>query len=83
LIFVAKEANGVKISVTDTGQGIPPQYITKIFDRYFRVPGSKKEGTGLGLSICKEFVEAQGGTIQVVSDYAKGSTFSILIPTAS
>jgi signal transduction histidine kinase len=83
LIFVAKEANGVKISVTDTGQGIPPQYITKIFDRYFRVPGSKKEGTGLGLSICKEFVEAQGGNIQVVSDYAKGSTFSILIPTAS
>ncbi len=70
----------IKIAVTDSGQGIPPQYISKIFDRYFRIPGSKKEGTGLGLSISKEFIEAQGGSIEVESDFAKGSTFSIKIP---
>lgn len=70
------------ISVTDTGQGISPQYISKIFDRYFRIPGSKKEGTGLGLSISKEFIEAQGGSINVISDFAKGSTFTIHVPLA-
>ena len=75
------EENGLtKFSVTDTGQGIAPQYIDKIFDRYFRVPGSKKEGTGLGLSISKEFIEAQGGTITVNSDFGSGSTFTVSFP---
>jgi signal transduction histidine kinase len=72
----------VQIAVADTGQGIPKQYITKIFDRYFRIPGSKKEGTGLGLSISKEFIEAQGGSIYVESELAKGSTFIIKINKA-
>lgn len=70
----------VRVAVSDSGQGIPPQYISKIFDRYFRIPGSKKEGTGLGLSISKEFIEAQGGSIEVESDFAKGSIFTIGIP---
>lgn len=69
----------IKIAVKDTGQGIAPQYKNKIFDRYFRVPGSKKEGTGLGLSISKEFMEAQGGQISVESEFAAGSTFAILL----
>lgn len=68
--------NKVRFSVTDTGQGISPQYIDKIFDRYFRIPGTKKEGTGLGLSISKEFIQAQGGEISVKSDLGAGSTFS-------
>ena len=76
------EKNGfTSFSVTDTGQGIAPQYIDKIFDRYFRIPGSKKEGTGLGLSISKEFIEAQGGTITVNSDFGSGSTFTVSFPT--
>lgn len=66
----------INFSVTDSGQGISPQYIDKIFDRYFRIPGTKKEGTGLGLSISKEFIEAQGGTISVKSDFGAGSTFT-------
>ena len=81
-IQIQSDHQFAKISVIDTGQGIPPQYISKIFDRYFRIPGTKKEGTGLGLSISKEFVEAQGGTIEVISDFAKGSTFSIRIQLA-
>lgn len=56
IIDVSKAGNKVNISVTDTGKGIAPQYINKIFDRYFRIPGTKKEGTGLGLSISKEFI---------------------------
>lgn len=75
-IEVVQEDNRIKISVTDTGQGISPQYVDKIFDRYFRIPGTKKEGTGLGLSISKEFIEAQGGQIMVKSDFGAGSTFS-------
>ncbi|HRH59105.1 MAG TPA: histidine kinase dimerization/phospho-acceptor domain-containing protein, partial [Chitinophagaceae bacterium] len=66
-IDVTNEHEKIKFSVTDTGQGIPPQYAEKIFDRYFRIPGTKKEGTGLGLSISKEFIEAQGGQITVES----------------
>ena len=77
LLRISESATKVSISVKDTGQGIAPEYKSKIFDRYFRVPGTKKEGTGLGLSISKEFMEAQGGTIQVESDFGAGSTFTI------
>lgn len=68
--------NKIHFSVTDTGQGIPAQYVDKIFERYFRIPNSQKDGTGLGLSISKEFIEAQGGKITVKSDLGAGSTFS-------
>jgi PAS domain S-box-containing protein len=67
----------VYISVRDTGQGIAPQYKDKIFDRYFRIPGTKKEGTGLGLAISKEFIEAQNGEISVDSEFGAGSTFTL------
>ncbi|HRP90716.1 MAG TPA: ATP-binding protein [Edaphocola sp.] len=69
--------NKIEISVTDQGQGILPEYIDKIFDRYYRVPGTQKDGTGLGLSISKEFIEAQGGSISVKSEYGVGSTFVV------
>jgi PAS domain S-box-containing protein len=69
----------VNFIVKDTGQGIAPQYKEKIFDRYFRIPGTKKEGTGLGLSISKEFIEAQGGMITFESDYGAGSTFTVAL----
>lgn len=75
--------NKVDISVTDEGQGILPEYLDKIFDRYFRVPGTKKEGTGLGLAISKEFIEAQGGTITVKSEYGVGSTFTVSLQAAT
>jgi len=67
----------VNFMVKDTGQGIAPQYKDKVFDRYFRVPGTKKEGTGLGLAISKEFIEAQGGQISVESDFGAGSVFTV------
>lgn len=73
--------NNVQISVRDTGQGISPQYKDKIFDRYFKVPGTKKEGTGLGLAISKEFIEAQSGAIKVDSEFGAGSTFTITLRT--
>lgn len=76
-LTIKETENKIQFSVKDTGQGIAPQYISKIFERYFRVPGSQKDGTGLGLSISKEFIEAQGGAIKVQSDFGAGSIFTI------
>ncbi len=81
-LFVTETKNQIQFSVKDTGQGIAPQYRDKIFDRYFRVPGTKKEGTGLGLSISKEFIEAQGGQITVDTDFGAGSVFTVSLNKA-
>ena len=82
-LTLKENKNKVQISVRDTGQGIAPQYKDKIFDRYFRVPGTKKEGTGLGLAISKEFIEAQGGQINVDTEFGVGSKFSVTLNTLS
>lgn len=81
-IKIATEDSNVIFSVADSGQGIAPEYKDKVFTRYFKVPGTKKEGTGLGLAISKEFIEAQGGQIKVESEYGAGSTFSIVLKSA-
>ena len=78
---IDEENKHIRFSVKDTGQGIAPQYKEKIFNRYFRVPGTRKEGTGLGLAISKEFIEAQGGNIIVESEFGEGSTFSVELPS--
>lgn len=81
--IAAKEENSrIRFSVSDTGQGIEPRYVDRVFDRYFRIPGTKKEGTGLGLSISREFIEAQGGKMELQSEYGKGSVFSFFLEKA-
>ena len=84
-IDVAAEERGADILVTvaDSGVGIPPEHLDRIFDRFYRVPmpaGSAVEGTGLGLSICKAVVEEHGGRIWVESQVGRGSTFFVTIP---
>lgn len=76
-IKVKLKSNNAQISfaVVDTGKGIDKRYLSKVFDKYFQIPGSHKTGTGLGLAISKEFIEAQGGTIGVESELGLGSTF--------
>jgi len=83
-VIVTISASGavIQFTVKDYGQGIAPFYLKKIFDRYFRIPGSKKEGTGLGLSISKELIEAQGGTIEVRSEFGAGTEFTVTLPVA-
>lgn len=77
------QKNGkVKFLVKDNGTGISEKYQKKIFDRYFRIPGTQKEGTGLGLAICKEFIEAQGGIIELESELGVGSTFSFTLKSS-
>jgi signal transduction histidine kinase len=66
----------VEIIVKDHGRGIDEKYINRVFDRYFKVPGSQERSrTGLGLAISKEFIEAQGGKIWVHSQFGVGSEF--------
>ena len=69
--------NQITFQVIDTGKGIDSRYKTKVFDKYYQIPGSNKSGTGLGLAISKEFIEAQNGSISVESELGLGSTFSI------
>lgn len=84
-IYLAIRKTGKKVQflVQDTGQGIAPQYKDKIFERYFRIPGTQKEGTGLGLAISKEFIEAQGGHISVDSEFGAGSIFTVTLNSVS
>ena len=75
VIGAKREKEFVELYVQDFGKGIDPRYHQSIFDRYFRVPGTKVQGSGLGLSISKDFVEAHGGTLTVESELGKGSKF--------
>ena len=80
IVGAVQHEKAVEIFVQDFGRGIDPRYHKSIFERYFRVPGTKVQGSGLGLAISKEFVEAHGGTISVESEIGRGSRFSILLP---
>ena len=71
------KANSVKVEVTDTGRGIAPADISKVFEPYF---STKETGTGLGLAIVKKAIDDHGGTISVVSKEGSGTTFTIILP---
>ena len=81
-INVTANNGSITFSVTDNGPGIDKEYVPRLFERYFQVPGSKEKGMGLGLAISKEFIEAQGGKIWVDSEIAKGSSFYFSLPIA-
>jgi signal transduction histidine kinase len=82
-IRAARHGDFIRFSVIDHGQGILPQYQEKVFDRFFRVPGSEVTGAGLGLAIAKEIILAQGGTIGVHSKPGEGSEFYFDLPPAN
>jgi signal transduction histidine kinase len=75
------QPNSVKVSVSDTGPGIPPEFHLEVFDDFFRLPGTEaQEGMGLGLAIARRLVQAMGGKIWIESDTAGGCKFSFLLP---
>ena len=83
-VQVEPEGNVVRFSVADSGPGIPKEYLGRVFERFFQVPGSQG-GAGLGLAIAKEIVQAHGGTVGVKShdnDNRGGATFCFTLPAA-
>jgi signal transduction histidine kinase len=85
LDFTAEQVgDSVSISVRDTGIGIPEDSLDRLFQRFYRVPGTEDivRGTGLGLNITKSLVEAHGGRIAVDSTVGEGATFTVTLPLA-
>ena len=74
-----REKTRVVIRVADTGEGIPPENLGKIFDYYFT---TKEKGMGLGLPLAHKIIEEHGGIIEVESEAGKGTTFRISLPAA-
>jgi signal transduction histidine kinase len=73
--------NSVKVTVSDTGPGIPAEFHLEVFDDFFRLPGSEAtDGMGLGLAIVRRLVQGMGGKIWVESDPGAGCKFSFLVP---
>jgi signal transduction histidine kinase len=84
--ITAQRTNGtITIAVTDQGQGMPPEALPHIWDRFYRVDPSRSResgGNGLGLAIVHKAVEAMHGHVAVTSEVGKGSTFSIILPVS-
>lgn len=82
-----RNAGGIRVSVTDTGSGIPQEAIPHIFDRFYRANGHDgsqsrpQSGFGLGLAIVREIAASHGGTVNVASEIGKGTTFTIDLPS--
>ncbi|MEN3004187.1 ATP-binding protein [Dehalobacterium formicoaceticum] len=79
-----KLENGIELSVSDTGQGIPEKDLPFIFERFYRAEKSRNResgGTGIGLSIVKNIVEVHDGAITVMSKEGEGATFNIMFPS--
>ncbi len=82
-VDVVPEKNSVRITVSDTGVGIPVKECLHIFDKFYQVgftAAGVREGTGLGLTICRQLVEMQGGKIWAESEPGKGSRFHFTLP---
>ncbi len=77
------EGSELVLSVADRGPGLPPADLNRVFEKFYRAPGSAPGGTGLGLSICRGLVEAHGGTISAENRAShRGTRFTIRLPIA-
>jgi signal transduction histidine kinase len=95
-VITAAEADVVRIEVRDTGEGIPPEELPRVWDRFYRGESARSSGArrshgasaednpgaGLGLALVKELTEAMGGTVAVESQVGQGSTFTVRLPLA-
>jgi two-component system, NtrC family, sensor histidine kinase KinB len=79
-ITAARREDYLSVSVADTGHGIPPEHLTRLFHRFLSVPGAKAGSTGLGLAISKRLVEAHGGQISAQSEVGRGTTITFTLP---
>jgi PAS domain S-box-containing protein len=83
-VGVTQDEAIARVSVSDNGPGIPPEFHKRIFEKFGQVEARKaSHSTGLGLAFCKLALEAQGGTIDLASEVGRGSTFSFRLPARS
>jgi len=80
MVSIEAEEDEIALCVADTGPGIDSSLATRVFERFFRVPGVDAVGVGLGLAIAKEIVAAHHGRIELISNPPKGSVFRIILP---
>jgi two-component system phosphate regulon sensor histidine kinase PhoR len=85
LRWVTTPDGGARIEVSDTGVGVAREHLPRLTERFYRVDGSRSRetgGTGLGLSIVKHVMQRHGGAIEIESEPAKGSRFTLVLPAA-
>jgi two-component system NtrC family sensor kinase len=81
-VATSGDAHRVEVDISDTGTGIRPEHIDKIFDTFFTTKTDSERGVGLGLSVCFGFVKDHGGDIKVESELGSGTKFHIVLPVA-
>lgn len=83
-LCAGSEGGWARVEVIDSGEGIPTEHLSRIFERFYKVDGARKKetipGTGLGLAIAQQIVQAHGGTIQVRSQVGEGTAFEVCLP---
>lgn len=79
----ARAGNEIRLSISDTGSGVPAEMLEAIFERFWQVGNDDQRGSGLGLYTCKRLVEAHGGRIWAESTVGEGSTFCVTLPAAT
>jgi len=85
-VRLSRQDGVAAVSVRDTGIGISPEHLPRVFDRFYRVDEARTRaegGTGLGLSIVKSIVTAHGGTVELVSTPGQGTTCTVVLPEES
>jgi PAS domain S-box-containing protein len=80
IVSIVEKDGALKCGVEDTGEGIPPEYLERVFEKFEQVTGQRKGGTGLGLTIARFFVESHLGKIWVESEVGKGARFYFTLP---
>ncbi len=77
-VSAALGPHGVDLQVSDTGSGIAPELLPRVFDRFAKGPGS--DGSGLGLAIVRDIVEAHGGRVEATSEPGRGAVVRVSLP---
>ena len=79
-VSLHRDERQVVMKIRDHGPGIPGESIERIFDRFYRVPGTEAAGAGLGLALAREVVDWHGGCMTIDSEVGAGSTFTVSLP---
>jgi two-component system sensor histidine kinase KdpD len=79
-IEVNENNNSMFLSIADEGEGIPEDMIEAVFDKFFRLPGTKSPGIGLGLSLAQKIAEIHNGVLKVANRPCRGAIFTLILP---